>query len=122
MEVTMEVEDDLFFADLSKQISLLIMDEEEEDPVANFPVSLQEFSRAIYPPERLPPILYVQTCRRESKGTGVFIPQSSLPRRKKHRQGRFASYNATISRRKPDTTGMAVSQASSNHSFGPKKG
>ncbi|XP_041001025.1 uncharacterized protein LOC121246806 [Juglans microcarpa x Juglans regia] len=120
MEVAMEVEDDLFFADLSKQISLLIMDEEEEDPVANFPVSLQEFSREIHPPERLPPILCVQTCRRESKGTGVFIPQSSLPRRKKRRQGRFASYNA-ISRRKPDTTGMAVSQASSNHSFRPKK-
>ncbi|KAG6664445.1 hypothetical protein CIPAW_02G093500 [Carya illinoinensis] len=120
----MEVEDDLFFADLSKQISLLIMDEEEEeeedDPVANFPVSLQDFSRAIHPPERLPPILYVQTCRRKSKGTGVFIPQSSQPRRKKHRQGRLASYNA-ISRRKPDTTGMAVSQASSNHSFRPKK-
>lgn len=33
----MEVEDDLFFADLSKQISLLIMDDEDEDedPVAS---------------------------------------------------------------------------------------
>lgn len=42
MEVAMEVEDDLFFADLSKQISLLIMeDEEEEYPVANFQVSFQ---------------------------------------------------------------------------------
>lgn len=42
MEVAMEVEDDLFFADLSKQISLLIMDDDEEDPVANCPsVSLQ---------------------------------------------------------------------------------
>lgn len=41
MEVAMEVEDDLFFADLSKQISLLIMDD-EEDPLANCPsVSLQ---------------------------------------------------------------------------------
>lgn len=37
----MEVEDDSFFADLSKQISLLIMDD-EEDPLANCPsVSLQ---------------------------------------------------------------------------------
>lgn len=42
MEVAMEVEDDLFFADLSKQISLLIMDDDEADPVANCPsVSLQ---------------------------------------------------------------------------------
>ena len=42
MEVAaMEVEDDLIFADLSKQISLLIMDD-EEDPLADCPsVSLQ---------------------------------------------------------------------------------
>lgn len=41
----MEVEDDSFFADLSKQISLLIMDDDEEDPVANCPsVSLQVLS------------------------------------------------------------------------------
>lgn len=37
MEVAMEVEDDSFFADLSKQISLLIMDDDEEDPVTNCP-------------------------------------------------------------------------------------
>ncbi|KAJ9700242.1 hypothetical protein PVL29_005864 [Vitis rotundifolia] len=37
----MEIEDDLFFQDLSKQISLLIMDD-DEDPVARCPsVSLQ---------------------------------------------------------------------------------
>ncbi|KAF5465648.1 hypothetical protein F2P56_015631 [Juglans regia] len=123
MEVAVEVEDDLFFADLNKQISLLIMDDEEDDQVANFPVSYQDLSRAIHPPERFPPIPYEQiTCRRESKGTGVFIPQLSQPKRK-HRQGRsFASYN-TISRRKPDTTRM-VSQDSSNHhsNFKPRKG
>ncbi|KAG2727427.1 hypothetical protein I3843_01G152800 [Carya illinoinensis] len=120
MEGAVEVEDDLFFADLNKQISLLIMDDEEDDQVANCPVSFQNYSRAIHPPERFPPILYEQTCRRESKGTGVFIPQLSQPRRK-HRQGRsFASYN-TISRRKPDTSRM-VSQDSSNHSFKPRKG
>ncbi|KAB1214236.1 hypothetical protein CJ030_MR5G023149 [Morella rubra] len=120
MEVAMEVEDDLFFADLSKQISLLIMDDDEEDPVANCPsVSLQDLSRAINPPARLPPVLYEQTCRRESKGTGVFIPQSSQPRRK-HRQVRVASYNTT-SRRQPDPTRM-VSRVSSNYSFKPKKG
>lgn len=39
MEVALELEDDLFFADLSKQISLLIMDEEEdqEHPLASSP-------------------------------------------------------------------------------------
>lgn len=31
--MAVEVEDDVFFADLSKQISLLIMDDEEEFPV-----------------------------------------------------------------------------------------
>ncbi|GMP77039.1 hypothetical protein CsSME_00033455 [Camellia sinensis var. sinensis] len=43
MEVAMEVEDDVFFADLNKQISLLIMDDDDgDDPVAHCPsVSLQ---------------------------------------------------------------------------------
>ncbi|KHG11337.1 hypothetical protein F383_11784 [Gossypium arboreum] len=40
MEVAVELEDDLFFADLSKQISLLIMD--DEDSVSTCPsVSFQ---------------------------------------------------------------------------------
>ncbi|XP_062150371.1 uncharacterized protein LOC133858939 [Alnus glutinosa] len=121
----MEVaEDDLFFADLSKQISLLIMEDDDNNnddrPVVNCPsVSLQDFSGAINPPARLPPVLYEQACRRESKGTGVFIPQLSQQRRKQ-RQGRFASYN-TISHRQPDGTRM-VSRVSSNYSFRPKKG
>lgn len=43
MEVAIELEDDLFFADISKQISLLVM-EDDEDPVANYPsVSFQVF-------------------------------------------------------------------------------
>ncbi|KAJ6319133.1 hypothetical protein OIU76_014461 [Salix suchowensis] len=85
--MAMELEDDLFFADLSKQISLLIMD--DEDPVTTFPpVSFQAFSRGNYPsaPSHF---IHEQNCRREScKGTGVFIPKSSHPRRK-HRQGRY---------------------------------
>lgn len=45
MEVAMEIEDDLFFQDLSKQISLLIMDDDDEDPVVHCPsVSLQVLS------------------------------------------------------------------------------
>lgn len=43
MEVAVEVEDDLFFADLSKQISLLIMDD-DDDSVVRYPsVSVQVF-------------------------------------------------------------------------------
>lgn len=37
MEVaTLDVEDDVYFADLSKQISLLIMDEDEHLPVTQW--------------------------------------------------------------------------------------
>lgn len=128
MEVAMEVEDDLFFADLSKQISLLIMDDEEVDPLANCPsVSLQALSRAnnTHPQAAQSPFLHEQTCKRESKGTGVFIPQFSQPRRTKNRQGRFGSYNTRSHSRQPDNinTRMVSSQVSSNnYSFKPKKG
>lgn len=37
MDVAVELEDDLFFEDLSKQISLLIMDEDEENHLAYCP-------------------------------------------------------------------------------------
>ena len=39
----MEVEDDLFFAELSEQIALLIMDEEEEFPLQCQPLPVQVF-------------------------------------------------------------------------------
>ncbi|KAJ9154360.1 hypothetical protein P3X46_027704 [Hevea brasiliensis] len=112
----MELEDDLFFADLSKQISLLIM-EDDEDSVANYPsVSFQNFSRANYPTAPSP-FMYEQ--RRESKGTGVFIPRSSQPRRK-HRQARHSSFNAKSHRQQENT--RMVSQVSYNNSLYPKKG
>ncbi|KAJ4825754.1 hypothetical protein Tsubulata_029382 [Turnera subulata] len=118
MEVAMELEDDLFFADLSKQISLLIMDD-DEDPVATCPsVSYQGFSRINYPTAPSP-FMYEQTCSGGSKGTGVFIPRSSQPRRK-NRQGRQSSYNGKA-HRKHDNTKM-VSQVSYNNSFNSKKG
>jgi len=49
MEVAVELEDDLFFADLSKQISLLIMDE-DEDPLASSP---QENHFQVFPTSSL---------------------------------------------------------------------
>ncbi|XP_022773856.1 uncharacterized protein LOC111316106 isoform X2 [Durio zibethinus] len=121
MEVAVELEDDLFFADLSKQISLLIMDDDDEDPVARCPsVSFQTFSGANYPIGQSP-YPQEQICRRESsKGTGVFIPRSSQPRRK-HRQGRYSSFS-TKSNRQHDSSTKMVSQASYNNSFYPRKG
>ncbi|XP_058076972.1 uncharacterized protein LOC131225463 [Magnolia sinica] len=96
MEVSMEVEDDVFFADLSKQIALLIMDDEDERSHAHCPsVSLQAFSH-VYHPLTTPAVVYDPNCMRGSKGTGVFIPRSSLPRRR-NRSTRFTSSSHTKS-------------------------
>ncbi|KAH7859206.1 hypothetical protein Vadar_033098 [Vaccinium darrowii] len=106
MEVTMETieDDDLFFADLNKQISLLIMDD-DDDPVAHCPsTSLQTLSRAIHPAAAESPFGYNHPLnwRGESKGTGVFIPQSLNPRRKNNRQGRsfISSSNTKVRSRR----------------------
>ncbi|CAL5416079.1 unnamed protein product [Camellia sinensis] len=134
MEVAMEVEDDVFFADLNKQISLLIMDDDDgDDPVAHCPsVSLQGFSRAVYPAAQAqaqaqpppPPFSYQQTCRRESKGTGVFIPQSSHPRRK-NRQGKNSSSNNTKFQRHSDNSSgpphASFMNIPSQNSINPKR-
>ncbi|CAA3031484.1 Hypothetical predicted protein [Olea europaea subsp. europaea] len=88
MEAAVEVEDDIFFADLSKRISLLIMDDDEDSLPDNCPsVNLQ----AIHPAIQMQ-TLHQQTSTTESKGTGVFIPRSSHPRRK-NRQGRHARFH-----------------------------
>ncbi|XP_038997455.1 uncharacterized protein LOC120122405 [Hibiscus syriacus] len=118
MEVAVELEDDLFFADLSERISLLIMDDEE--PVSRCTsVYFQTFCGANYPITQSSH-LQEQICRRESKGTGVFIPKASHPRRK-HRQGKYSSFNRKSNSQHDNTTKMA-SQACFNHSFYPGKG
>ncbi|XP_010551767.1 PREDICTED: uncharacterized protein LOC104822307 [Tarenaya hassleriana] len=95
MELAMEVEveDDVFFADISRQISLLIMDEEDEH-VSSSLSPLQ----GLLGGSAVSPSAHEQSCRRrESKGTGVFIPRSSQPRRKHHHhqnQGRFSSFSS----------------------------
>ncbi|CAK8531062.1 unnamed protein product [Lathyrus sativus] len=92
MEVAIELDDDLFFANLSKEIALLIMDEDEDPLVPQPQNSFQAFSRAIHPPPQFD-IFYEQALvRRESKGTGVFIPQATQPRRK-NKKGRSNSYS-----------------------------
>ncbi|KAJ0677321.1 hypothetical protein HanRHA438_Chr12g0539431 [Helianthus annuus] len=86
------VEDDLFFADLSKRISLLIMDDDDEDPTLYCPpVSFQVLSQTTHPNHNQIPSFHEQNGRREIKGTGVFIPQSSTNRRSK--QSRSKSSN-----------------------------
>ncbi|XP_020228763.1 uncharacterized protein LOC109809778 isoform X1 [Cajanus cajan] len=114
----MELDDDLFFADLSKQISLLIMDE-DDDPLASCTShSLQTFCGSIQPPPQSG-FLYDDTLRRQiSKGTGVFIPQSTQPRRK-HRKGRSSS-NSKYQKQSQDT--KFVSQVPIKSSFKPKNG
>ncbi|AES92589.1 hypothetical protein MtrunA17_Chr4g0074501 [Medicago truncatula] len=110
MEVAVELEDDLYFADLSKQISLLIMDE-DEDPLTSHPShSLQSFSGAIHPPPQSNFLYEQMALRRQSKGTGVFIPQSTTQPRRKHRKGRSSSY-AKCQKQSQDTT-RTVSQNS----------
>ncbi|CAL9167301.1 unnamed protein product [Musa hybrid cultivar] len=79
--MAVEVEDDVFFADLAKQIALLIMDDEEEFPVHSPQLPVQELPcmpQIMIPP----PQSYQVAYRRESKGTGVFIPCSTAPRKK----------------------------------------
>ncbi|KAK7363717.1 hypothetical protein VNO77_05869 [Canavalia gladiata] len=115
MEVAVEPEDDLLFADLSKQISLLIMDEDEDRTASCSAHSLQSFSGAIHPPAESV-FLYEQALRRQSKGTGVFIPQSTQPRRK-HRKGRSSSH-AKYQKKTEDT--KMVSQAPVKNSFKPR--
>ncbi|KAF8101167.1 hypothetical protein N665_0209s0025 [Sinapis alba] len=104
MEVAMDLEldDDVFYADISKQINLLITDEDEQNPISliSSPVSFQGLFRENYQSSATPYMMYHEQNYnqvRESKGTGVFIPRCSQPRRKQHnhshpkKQGRFGS-------------------------------
>lgn len=104
----MELEDDVFFADLSRRIALLITDDDDNGkdlPVCFPSVSLQSLSHAMTAPSPFvyePTMCYdPTTCRRECKGTGVFIPRSSMPR-KKNKPGRFASLNTNKSYKQPE--------------------
>ncbi|KAJ0261195.1 hypothetical protein HA466_0043600 [Hirschfeldia incana] len=77
----LELDDDVFFADISKQISLLIMDEDEQlNPVSlsssSPSLSFQGMFREGY---QTAPYMYHQE---QSKGTGVFIPKCYQSRRR----------------------------------------
>ncbi|XP_010492973.1 PREDICTED: uncharacterized protein LOC104770275 [Camelina sativa] len=96
MAMELELDDDVFFADISKQISLLITDEDEQlNPVSlsssSPSLSFQGLFRGGY---QTAPYMYHQE---QSKGTGVFIPKSSQPRRRPHhyqKQGKYSSFKA----------------------------
>ncbi|KAJ6810400.1 uncharacterized protein M6B38_319330 [Iris pallida] len=110
--MAIEMDDDVFFADLSKQIALLIMDDDEEFPVQSPPLHLQGYHHL---PEPIipPPYTYEMAYRRESKGTGVFIPRSSLPKRK-NRSGKSTSNNNSSQRHSNKSEAAAVSRVANN--------
>ncbi|KAL8100251.1 hypothetical protein AgCh_032483 [Apium graveolens] len=123
--------DDLFYADISKQISLLIMEDDDDIhlPVAGYrypSASLQPFCGVIHPrPTTQSQMLYEQTQQKEqSKGTGVFIPLSTQPRRK-NKQGRFtnAPSNTKFQKHSDDNSrGLPQGLASTNYySFNHKR-
>ncbi|AEE74339.1 unnamed protein product [Arabidopsis thaliana] len=100
MAMELELDDDVFFADISKQLNLLITDEDEQNPISlSSSVSFQGLFRGNYQTSATPYMMYNEQINynviRESKGTGVFIPRSSQPRRKHNhhphqkKQGRF---------------------------------
>ncbi|KAL0838278.1 PREDICTED: uncharacterized protein LOC106297231 isoform X2 [Brassica oleracea var. oleracea] len=81
MAMDLELDDDVFFARIRKQINLLITDEDENNPISlSSSVSFQNYNLI-----------------RERKGTGVFIPRCSQPRKKQNnhphrkKQGSFGS-------------------------------
>ncbi|RID81068.1 hypothetical protein BRARA_A03675 [Brassica rapa] len=81
MAMDLELDDDVFYADIRKQIDLLITDEDENNPISlSSSVSFQNYNLI-----------------RERKGTGVFIPRCSQPRKKQNnhphqtKQGSFGS-------------------------------
>lgn len=110
------VEDDVFFADLSQRISLLIMDD-DEDPISHCPpVSFQAFSQAAQNPTTHLPAYYLeQNCRRDqTKGTGVFIPRSTQPRRK-NKHARFNSSNTRFHRHSDNSSSQHSHEVAFNN-------
>ncbi|KAK4405694.1 hypothetical protein Sango_0575900 [Sesamum angolense] len=122
MEAALELEDDVFFKDLSRQISLLIMDDDDDDDsLAHCPsVNLQGFNPALIRPAAQASFLNYEhqpSSKRESKGTGVFIPRSSNPRRKNAKQGRTFTGSGTFKSQRPsdhNSRGLTIPHYSNN--------
>ncbi|CAL9106016.1 uncharacterized protein LOC135633047 [Musa acuminata AAA Group] len=122
--MAVEVEDDVFFADLSKQIALLIMDDEEEFPVQCPQLPIQDLP---YMPQVMMPPAYgyeLVAYRRESKGTGVFIPRSAAPRRKNNNRSRRSTAADSNTHRQLNKSAAVASQVTnkcSSNSSVPKR-
>ncbi|KAG6520971.1 uncharacterized protein LOC122053702 [Zingiber officinale] len=101
--MALDVEDEAFFADLNKQLAMLIMDDDEEFPTQCPPLPVQEIA---YMPQMImlmPPYISEVVQRRERKGTGVFIPKSTAPRKKNKS-------------RRPTTSSMENNNSNNNYS------
>ncbi|CAN6809531.1 unnamed protein product [Brassica oleracea] len=105
MAMDLELDDDVFFADISKQINLLITDEDEQSPISLSSSVFQGLFRENYQTSSTPHMMYHEqnyNLIRESKGTGVFIPRCTQPRRKQQhnhpRQKKQGSAGSLISK------------------------
>ncbi|KAJ4898450.1 Uncharacterized protein Rs2_25244 [Raphanus sativus] len=104
MAMDLELDDDVFFADISKQINLLITDEDEQIPISLSSSIFQGLFRENYQTSSTPHMMYHEknySLLKESKGTGVFIPRCTQPRRKQHnhpRQKKQGSAGSLISK------------------------
>ncbi|EEF33256.1 uncharacterized protein LOC8269712 [Ricinus communis] len=116
------VDDDAFYVELRRQILLLTADDEDEDPQpTRLPISVVDSRRG---PSRLtsfsscvlqhgdyfhwwesentdsPPTWLVNLWKRNSNGTGVFIPQLVKSRRRYRHAGKTGNENSRIYRAK----------------------
>ncbi|XP_038875510.1 uncharacterized protein LOC120067937 [Benincasa hispida] len=110
MEMGVE-NDDLLFAELTRRISLLIMDDDE------LPIVHTDFTRTVHQlrPRQFPLMMdYENGFIRESKGTGVFIPARLPPPKRKQRS--VAGYRIKTKNKSLDH------QPSSMYYWEPKKG
>ncbi|KAG6538262.1 hypothetical protein ZIOFF_003375 [Zingiber officinale] len=115
--MAVEAEDDVFFADLSRQIALLIMDDEEQLPVHMQYPPLPVHQELPYMPHIMMPPTYgydqVTYTREMSKGTGVFIPLSTTPRRKNRPRNKSSSVkNYNFPRQQLQKSAIMVSDVS----------
>ncbi|CAH1426951.1 unnamed protein product [Lactuca virosa] len=106
----------LFKSDLSKRISLLIMDDDEDPTLHCPPVSFQVISQTIHPIHNQIPSFHEQNGRREIKGTGVFIPRSSTnPRRSKQSRSKSSNTRVQSQRHVDNSSGHFPHEPYHNH-------
>ncbi|KAL9240790.1 hypothetical protein vseg_014968 [Gypsophila vaccaria] len=117
MAIEVALDDDLFFADLNRRICMLIDDDDDVRVTRFGSVSRQEFPRMVA--HQQPSMYQANHVRETSKGTGVFIPQSSLPRRRSKHFNR-ASFNSNKNKRfTTDSRDRSYVQGHDHATFSP---